>query len=410
MVAVSVQRERRRLNRAFRAALVAVASPAAFIACSSSGSTATEDDTGLHGAADATVDSLRPEADAREEDAASVREATVADGARPPLFPPADAGPDRWGGCFAGAYEVNAGLDATPQTDTCAYVYACGLDGTGLGVSGCQVLQVVANGELAPLPMMTCWLPQDAGCNDDALAPENEAGGVTVYCTPCPPGGGRRPTGLRRHPPPRARTALGAYLASMAFEEEASIVAFERMREELESLGAPAPLIAAAERAARDEREHAETMTRLALARGAGVVRARVPRVRKRSLAAVATENAREGCIRETYGALLAKWQSVHAEDAELRRAFARIADHEASHAALSWALARWIEERLAPATRKRVARARALAIRELRSALGIEPAPDVARLAGLPPAKEARALFVALTGELGLGCYGSTG
>jgi hypothetical protein len=145
-------------------------------------------------------------------------------------------------------------------------------------------------------------------------------------------------------------------------------------------------------------------MTRLAVARGAEVVRARVPRVRKRSLAAVATENAREGCIRETYGALLAKWQSLHAEDAELRRAFARIADDEASHAALSWALARWIEERLAPAQRRRVARSRALAVRELRSAVEIEPSSEVARLAGLPPAAQARALLAALANELRLG------
>ena len=137
---------------AFRAALFAVGSPAAFIACNSSGATPTGDDPGSHGAVDASIDSLRPDGGAREEDgdAASVRDATAADSARPPLLPPVDAGPDRWGGCFAGAYEVDAGQDATPPTDTCASVYACGLEGTGLGVSGCQVLQVVGDGRNSP--------------------------------------------------------------------------------------------------------------------------------------------------------------------------------------------------------------------------------------------------------------------
>ena len=52
----------------------------------------------------------------------------------------------------------------------------------------------------------------------------------------------------------------GNLVVDLVRHEEASIVAFERMREELASLRAPAPLIAAAERAARDEREHARTM------------------------------------------------------------------------------------------------------------------------------------------------------
>jgi hypothetical protein len=306
------------------------------------------------------------------------------------------------GGCFAGSYELDAGPDASPDADTCAYVYECGLSGTGLGLSGCQVLQVGPDGGLVPFTQMTCWLAADAGCDDDALAPDNEAGGVTVYCNPCP-GGGRRPAGLRAAATGRAPTRLAAYLASMAFEEDASIAAFERMSAELGALGAPAGLAAAAVQAARDEERHTTMMTGLAVARGADVAKARVRRMRARRAVAVAAENAAEGCVRETYGALLARWQSMHAQDAALQRVFARIAADEASHAALSWAVARWIEPQLGASQRRRVARSRSRALRALRASLAIEPAAELIRSAGVPSAARAHALLDAMTRELGL-------
>ena len=171
-------------------------------------------------------------------------------------------------------------------------------------------------------------------------------------------------------------TVLGAYLASMAFEEDAAVAAFERMGAELASFGAPAALVTEAARAAREEARHVRAMQELARAPGRdGVItRARVKRMPRRSAAAMAAENAAEGCVRETYGALLARWQSIHAEDAELGRAFARIAADEARHAALSWAVARWIEPQLDEAGRRRVARSRARALRALERAARVEP------------------------------------
>ena len=318
--------QRRRLARAFQAALLAVGSPAIVIACSSSDPSAASDGGGSPDAtaADATLDSFTPQSE----------DATVRDVASPPALdgaaddgnptPVMEAAADT-GGCFAGSYELDSGPDADAAMDMCVYVYACGLGGTGLGLSGCQVLQVIIDGGLAPFPQMTCWLAEDAGCLDDALAPGDEAGGVSVLCSPCT-GGGRRPAGLCAPRKACADTGLGGYLARMAFEEEASIVAFERMGAELGSLGAPAKLATAAARAARDETRHAKTMSKLAVARGAKVAKARVRRIHTRSAAAVAAENAAEGCVRETYGALVALWQSHHAEDVEVRRAFKKIA------------------------------------------------------------------------------------
>ena len=51
---------------------------------------------------------------------------------------------------------------------------------------------------------------------------------------------------------------------------------------------------------------------------------------------------------------------AAHAPEAPLRRAFRRIAADESRHAALSWAVARWVEARLDPAARARRARRRA--------------------------------------------------
>jgi rubrerythrin len=388
--------QRRRLAGVFQAALLAVGSPAIMIACSSSGGSSTRESDDA-GALDATLDSSVPQTDDAALGEAGGGKPDAADAAKP--TPPVEAGS---GGCFAGSYELDAGPDSNPDADVCAYTYACGLTGTGLGTVGCQVLQVTLDGGLVPFSNMTCWLAEDAGCLDDALAPDNEAGGVTVFCAgSC---GGRRPVGLRAPRTSPAATKLGAYLARMAFEEDASIAAFERMRLELAALGAPATLTKGAARAAQEERRHARTMTKLASARGAVVAKARVRRARKRSAAAVAAENAAEGCVRETYGALVALWQSLHAEDVELRRAFARIAEEEASHAALSWAVARWIEPRLGEAARRRVARARSRALRALEDGIAIEPAADVARSVGLPRAATARVLLSVMTRELGLG------
>ncbi|MGO9711599.1 MAG: ferritin-like domain-containing protein [Polyangiaceae bacterium] len=392
------------MARAFQAAILAVGGPAVVVACSSGPAAAPD----AGGSLDATLDTAVPKSGdtgAPVPDAGPSpppHDASVPDVVKPK---PIEAGPD--GGCYAGSWELDSGPDSNPLTDVCAYVYACGLSGTGLGNLGCQVLLVVGDNELAPIPQTTCWLPQDAGCDDDALAPDNEAGGVTIYCTPCPAGGGRRPAGLRapRGPRRRARaeTALGGYFARMAFEEEASIVAFERMCAELGQLGAPAKLAGAAKRAARDETRHARVMAKLAVVHGGETVKPRVRAMHGRRAAAIAAENAAEGCVRETYGALVARWQSLHAGDVEVRRAFARIAVDEAKHAALSWALARWIEPRLDAAGKRRVARSRARALRALRTSVAIEPLLDLVRSAGLPPSAKARALLDAMTRELEL-------
>ncbi|MCY1008004.1 hypothetical protein OV079_21085 [Nannocystis pusilla] len=73
-----------------------------------------------------------------------------------------------------------------------------------------------------------------------------------------------------------------------------------------------------------------------------------------RSLEALARENAVEGCVRETFGALVARYQASVAADEPLRRLFAAIAEDELDHAALAWDVATWLNGQLDEAARAR--------------------------------------------------------
>jgi hypothetical protein len=191
---------------------------------------------------------------------------------------------------------------------------------------------------------------------------------------------------------------VGRYLAESAYLEAASIEAFEILARELAALGAPRGLVRAARAAARDEARHARSMDDLA--RG---YRARSPRPRAaslrplRSLEEVARENAVEGCVRETYGALLAHHQAAHAGDPAVRAAMRVIAREETRHAALAWRVARWARARLDAEARARIDESRRQAVAELRRALKVAPAAPVARACGLPDPPKALRLASSL-------------
>ncbi len=207
---------------------------------------------------------------------------------------------------------------------------------------------------------------------------------------------GRRPEGFALAGTP-SRTELGAHFARMAQLEAASVTAFQNLAQELLVHNAPASLIRAAERAARDEIRHARA-TRV-LARRFGALAANppfVPPALPRSLEALAIENAREGCVREAYGALEATWQAQFAEEPEVRRVLARIAVDEARHAAWSWKLAEWLDTKLDTAAKGRVQHALDTALGELTGARA-EPAVSLRRIGGLPSAERAADLATRL-------------
>jgi hypothetical protein len=179
--------------------------------------------------------------------------------------------------------------------------------------------------------------------------------------------------------------SLGATFARAAWLEAASIHAFRRLARELRAHGAPSDLVSAARACARDEARHARTMARLARTHGAAIDRVRVDDVGVRDLEAIARENAVEGCVGETYGALLAVWQGEHARDAGVRDAMREIAPDELRHAALAWAVATWADGLLSEDARVRVRTARDDAARALADDARHEPHDEIARATGAP-------------------------
>jgi hypothetical protein len=199
---------------------------------------------------------------------------------------------------------------------------------------------------------------------------------------------GRRPEGLQATRL-SAPSAVGAWLAQAAWLEAASVHAFVRLAHELGLHGAPRALIRAALAAVGDEVRHTAMMARLAARYGAVPPVPEVAPPVARSLEALAVENAVEGCVRETWAAALALWQSHAAHDPEVRAAFEVIARDELRHAALAWAIDGWAMPQLDEAARARVRAARDVAADELvrggdSQALGALGVPDGAALQGL--------------------------
>jgi hypothetical protein len=213
---------------------------------------------------------------------------------------------------------------------------------------------------------------------------------------------GRRPEGLvRATRGGRGTNAVGAFFAECAHLEAASVVAFERLARELEAHGAPARLVKAAERARADEVRHARTTTALARRYGAEPEPVVVGERGVRALLEIALENATEGCVRETFGALVAMHQRERAGDARVVAAMRQIAKDETRHAALAWDVAEWLDSRLSQDERRKVSDARAEAASTLRRDLGASIAPELTRRAGMPTPRESLALFDAIAPEL---------
>ena len=121
-----------------------------------------------------------------------------------------------------------------------------------------------------------------------------------------------------------------------------------------------------------------------------------------RSLLAMALDNAVEGCVRETYGALCAHYQASTANDTDVRSAWQRIAEEETAHALLSRDLDAWLLPQLSHAEREQVEAARRDAIDELYREVQAEPDTAVRELAGMPSAAHATQLINGLSARSG--------
>lgn len=228
-----------------------------------------------------------------------------------------------------------------------------------------------------------------------------DASDIVIECATCPNGVGRRPEGLLAAIDPNGGSRVGDYFARAAHLEAAAVHAFRAMHRELACHGAPAELLSLVRSAEADEIRHARVTSKLARTRGAKPVRARVKKMPVRPLEEMAIENAIEGCVRETFGALYAKWQANAAGDTDVAEAMSVIADDEAKHAALSWRVAAWLDSQLDDAARERVAAATERAISELEREIDREPHHELVEHAGVPSAAVQKRLLRALVVEL---------
>jgi hypothetical protein len=294
-----------------------------------------------------------------------------------------------------------APTEFTPDPpDTCGVFVRlpCGLPSGVTPDANCYLLLNDCS-SICPGPFFNCH-SVDESCVDGGVVSDSK-GGVDIDCTTCPGGVGRVPAGLARARLAQAPGPLGDYFAAAAYLEAASVHAFRRLVSELAGHRAPAGLRRAARRAQRDEVRHARLTARMARRFGGAPVPARVEPLATRTLDVIAIENAVEGCVRETFGALVASFQAANARDPKIARLMASIARDETRHAALSWAVARWARRRLGAEADARIGAHCRSAVETLRQKAGACVPDDLALRAGLPNAEQQRALLSAIEPQL---------
>jgi hypothetical protein len=276
--------------------------------------------------------------------------------------------------------------------DQCDYIVLTSLPcGVPTGVSPPKELEATQPGEA-----ICTKLCLDFGEHECSIT-QSETGTQLV----CSDSSDRPRTGCpvpgRRPAVERAVVAEGAspearWLSQAAQHEWLSVDAFLQLSAELEQLGAPRSLVHRARRAAAEERAHGAQLARLGRRYGVDARRPRRALAPCRGALEVALDNLVEGCIHETFSALVMTYQSAKAEDPQARRAFAAIAREEASHAALSRDIHRWVSSALSPAQREAIEDRRRSAYQKLPALLAQWDRP-ASRALGAPSNAEVSTL-----------------
>jgi hypothetical protein len=224
----------------------------------------------------------------------------------------------------------------------------------------------------------------------------------TQYSCPQTPGAiaGRRPADLQLASL-CAEHEAGAFFAETCQLEAAAVTAFSILAAELRAHGAPAALIAAAERAEDDEARHTQLTAALARRFAAEPAAPCVQRHPPRPLLAVALENVVEGCVREAYAAFVTSYQGEHAQDPQVRAIMARIARDEIEHAELAFAVDEWIRPQLSDSEYAQVQQARAQAYAELAAQQEQPRSLPLQALTGWPPSAVSQAFLHAHAQQL---------
>jgi hypothetical protein len=147
-----------------------------------------------------------------------------------------------------------------------------------------------------------------------------------------------------------ARRWAGERWAEQAQMEHASIASFAKFSLQLVMVAAPPALLADAHHAAVDEIHHARIAFALASRLlgqplGPGAVDLAGDVVGERTLAAVARETMRDGCVGETVAAAEALEAGKRALDPAIAHAMSCVLRDEQRHAELAWRFAAWAAE-----------------------------------------------------------------
>jgi hypothetical protein len=119
-------------------------------------------------------------------------------------------------------------------------------------------------------------------------------------------------------------------------------------------------------------------------------------------LQALALDNASEGCLRETFGALIGHHQAAYAADPGVAAAMRMVAEDETWHAALAHQIDAWVMPLMAADARPRVEVARSAAMAALRGELAAAVDAKLQTRAGVPSASVAQRLFAAPSASCG--------
>lgn len=230
---------------------------------------------------------------------------------------------------------------------------------------------------------------------------EPDAGTVFLVCSFSTVCTGREPAGFFAPPRDLQAPLLGRYFAEMAAGEAASVAAFRTLAAELHAHGMPARLVLRVRRAAGEEDRHFRIAAALAKRFGARAARSDVSPQPSRTLLETAIENAREGVVRETMGAVFGHFQALHARDHAVRRAMSRIARDETSHAVLSWAVDEQLRKRLSTAECAELDEHRERALADLEDSLREGIPKELVERAGIPAPSVALALVRTAREEL---------
>jgi hypothetical protein len=265
----------------------------------------------------------------------------------------------------------------------------CGLPATAQ-TSGCNIdIPTCIQGPCKGDVFLYCQLSA-LSCTDAATIIDGAP--TVVECISCNGISGRRPLGLCASRSLRT-TAAGDYFAQMAHLEAASVRAFRDLERWLSELGAPSRLVRTARRSAAEERRHARLAANIARRFGGVPRRARVRGVARPSLVALLEDDVVEGCVKESFGALLATWQGRHAADPDVRATLAGIAEDETRHAAFAWEILGWGLRHAKPAERRRIAQTLEKAVAELEVSRPAAVDGAIRTVAGHPSPGDERAL-----------------